>query len=148
MYVYLCISISKVNMNQNENFTLGGEGSTNNGYNKSASLFFSQIFKSRLPTSWMGPLFKRRNVSKVTALFANICSLHNQEHPGFPVNFLKQEHKAAKAAQIIQNFDRECFMHHLPLPTSVSKCFNLHAQLIVRVSFCLFLYFSKWHKVR
>lgn len=73
---------------------------------------------SRLPLTWLEPLYKdpKKTVSKYTALITAIFSLYNKEHPGFPVNFLREDQKVPKANQILHNFNNENFLLHVDLP--------------------------------
>ena len=72
-----------------------------------------QILRGPLALSYLDDLNTDSNLSKVTALTAVCCGLYNQEHPGFPVQFLKEEQKVWKAKQILQNFNTENFLQHV-----------------------------------
>lgn len=74
-----------------------------------------QIFDSTVPLSVLEPLVEGSNVSRYSAIAAVCCSLLNIEHPGFPVNFLREEQKIPKATQMLLNFNTENFLQHITL---------------------------------
>ena len=52
-----------------------------------------QILNSKLNTSYLNPFYKGKNISHYTVLATVCCGLYNQEHPGFPVRWLKDHQK-------------------------------------------------------
>ena len=72
-----------------------------------------QIFDSVVELCYLEPLSQQTTVSKYSAIAAIGCSLLNLEHPGFPVNFLREENKIPKALQLLANFNTENFLQHI-----------------------------------
>ena len=73
------------------------------------------VIKSAVPLVYLEPLAEGYNVSKYDTIAAVCCSLLNTEHPGFPINFLKEHQKIPKARQLLQNFNTENWLQHIKL---------------------------------
>ena len=73
------------------------------------------VINSVVPLVYLEPIEDGNNVSKYDTIAAVCCSLLNSEHPGFPVNFLKEDQKVTKATQMLLNFNSENFLQHIKL---------------------------------
>ena len=71
------------------------------------------ILDRRIELTYLEPLYPDKNISKYTALSTVCCGLFNMEHPGYPVQFLKEDQKRWKANQILENFNTENFLQHI-----------------------------------
>ena len=72
------------------------------------------LLDSKIELTYLEPLYPDKNLSKYTALSTICCGLFNQEHPGYPVRFLKEDSiKVWKANQILENFNIENFLQHI-----------------------------------
>ena len=79
-----------------------------------------QILNSVIDLDFLDPLFHgpgSTSVSKYTAIISICCGLYNQEHAGFPVNFLSEDQKIPKAIQVLQNLNHENLLQHIDVET-------------------------------